>query len=426
MLRLLWISHFLPFPPTGGNLLRSYNLIRELSAKLHLDLIALVQPRAMHGGSKSLAEGTAEGYAALGKLCKSVSFIELESESYPLGRERRLLEAIVRHEPYDLCWLKTKKLRSAIARQVQEHQYDAVHVDTVGLHFVRDVLPERGVVLNHHNVESHMQRRRSENESRRLHRWLYHRESHRLKELEARCAGQYAIHLVCSELDGERLATVAPHADWTVIPNGVDCEYFRPGRDRKRTTDIVFVGSLNWYPNASAMDWFLDAMWPILARENRGVAMTIVGGGASGKLTREVQQTEGVRLAGFVPDVRPYLNESRVFVCPIFEGGGTKLKILDAFAMGIPVVAHPAAMEGIGAIRDEHVAIAETPEEFVVEIDRLLGNEDLAEAMGKRAREFVVKTYGWPSIGERLLQAYESVERMPAHAFAESNVGDRS
>ena len=150
-----------------------------------------------------------------------------------------------------------------------------------------------------------------------------------------------------STLDAARLRALVGEIETAVVENGVDVHYFRPVRDsRPRAGNLVFVGTMNWYPNQDAMRYFLRDVWPLLLADNPERSLTVVGRDPPTEVVAAARDPR-VRAPGFVPDVRTYLAEAAVYVCPIRDGGGTRLKVLDALAMaGLPVYSQPGRNGG--------------------------------------------------------------------------------
>lgn len=408
-MKILWISHFVPYPPAGGMLLRSFNLIRELAKTAELHLFSLVQPRPLKTRYGDLEAALEDARENLGRYCSEVEFFSVPAEERRFGRHRIALRALIGGRPYSAMWLESPPLLDAVRQAVKYGAYDLVHVDTVGLDAVRQVITDVPMTLTHHNIESEMMLRRARVAANPLARSYFGLEARRLARMERSVEASYAKHLVCSELDSDRLRQIAPGANTAVVPNGVDIDFFQPDPDADQINDVIFVGGLGWYPNHSAMVWFLRDIWPALLAKEPDLKFDLVGAEPSQQIKALAANAGGVRVLGFVPDVRPYMSGSRIFVCPIFEGGGTKLKILDAFAMGMPVVAHPTAMEGIPAIEGRDYLQASTPEEFTEKVLRLRANAKERVDLARNARRFVERNFAWPRIGTALAELYESI-----------------
>ncbi len=252
-----------------------------------------------------------------------------------------------------------------------------------------------------------MMARRAERETHRLKRHYFAREATKLARMEATVCGNVALNLTVSELDAVRLADNCPSAKIQVVSNGVDTEYFRPsGTSAPRVGSLVFAGGLTWYPNLEAMRFFLREIWPLLVADNPDRSMVIIGRDPPTDL--RATGDDRVRTPGFVEDVRPWIDEAAIYVCPIRDGGGTRLKILDALAMSKPLVATGLSVEGLDLTEEVHYLRAENPLEFLEQIRRLDHNPQLARSLGNAGRQFVEGRYSWPQVGLALATAYET------------------
>jgi glycosyltransferase involved in cell wall biosynthesis len=408
-MRVLWASHIVPYPPKSGVHLRSYHLLRGVAARHDVDLIAFVQEAWLDVFFRSREEGLQECRRALGEFCRSVCFLPIESATRPGGKWRTALAGLLLPSSYTIRWLDSPRARRTFAEAAGTQGYALVHFDTIGLAPYRATFKGTAATLGHHNIESHMLLRRAENETSPMRRLYYLQEGKRVQTYEKQTAGDFALHITCSDLDSQRLRKIAPAATVVTIPNGVDLEYFRAtGADASRRS-IVFVGSLNWYPNISAVEFLLREIWPQLQQAFPDLTLDIVGSAPPRALVDLASAFRGVTVHGFVDDVRPLMDAATLYVCPIRDGGGTKLKLLDAFAMQKCVIAHPVACEGIGVTPGRDVELADSAQSFVAAIARLLEQPERRRQIGRAARELVEQRYAFEGIGNRLCDVFESV-----------------
>ena len=409
-MRYLWIAHAIPYPPKAGLLLRSYNLLRELARRQTVDLVAFVQEEWVRTLFPSLKEGLKESRCALEAFCGRVTFVPIDSLRRPWGKQLTALHSLLSGSSYTTSWLDGPSGRRAIAAELAANSYDLVHFDTVGLAPYRS-LTAAPASLMHHNIESHMLLRRADNATNFFARHYFRQEGRKLQSIERRTAPQFEVHITCSELDSERFRQIVPDATVVTVPNGVDCDYFVSSQRPPRPQSLIFVGSLNWYPNVDAMRFFLKDVWPGLKERLPGVTLDIVGSKPPESLVRLARSLPDVIVHGHVPDVRPLLDSAAVFVCPIRDGGGTRLKLLDAFAMMKCVVAHPIACEGIDVTADRDVVYATTPGDFIAAIAAVLVDDDRRRAIGHAARRLVEQCYSFRSIGAQFAALLEGTAR---------------
>jgi polysaccharide biosynthesis protein PslH len=407
-MRFLWASHLIPFPPKSGVHVRSYHLLRAVASRHEVDLIAFIQEAWLTIFYPSREEALEDCRRELLRFCRSVTFLPIESLRRPGGQLRTALEALVLPQCYTLRWLQSRVARQAFVSASRE-AYALAHFDTIGLAPYRRLLPDTPATLGHHNIESHMLLRRADNEPNPLKRWYFRQEARRVQNYEARIADRFKLHVTCSELDSERLRAIAPSANTVAIPNGVDVEYFRSTAAAiSGPPSIIFVGSLNWYPNVDAVLFLLKEVWPAVKTAIPELRLDIVGSAPPSAVLEAAAPLSDVRVHGFVNDVRPSLDAATLYVCPIRDGGGTKLKLLDAFAMQKCVIAHPVACEGIDVTPGRDVEFADSAGAFVAAIRRLLDDPAERQRRGRAARQLVMDRYSFAEIGRRLCDALES------------------
>ena len=412
-MRVLWLAHAIPYPPRAGFLSRAYHLLRELGRQHQVDLTAFIQEQWLTTLFASREEGLEQSRLALGEFCRTVTFLPIGCLGRRLGKQRTALRALIGGSTYTASWLRSRCADSVIRHLAQTGGYDLVHVDTIGLASYRGLSPRLPATLTHHNVESHMMLRRADNARNPLARAYFRLEGLRLRRFEGEVAASFAAHITCSELDAQRLREIVPGANIVVVPNGVDSEFFAPAGLATRPNSVVFVGTMSWYPNVQAVSYLLREVWPGLKSVVPAATLDIAGSNPPDSIVRLARSLPGVRVHGYLPDVRPLIESAAVFACPIQDGGGTKLKILDAFAMEKCVVAHPIACEGIEVTPGHDVVLASSPRQFISEISSLLGDVSRRSALGRAARELVESRYSYREIGARFSAALESA----AHGY---------
>lgn len=401
-LRVLWLSHFIPYPPLSGAVQRSYHLLKWVSQRHDVTVLALSR--------KSLLEtvdAERKAIEAIGSLGIRIRGFRPAAES---SRGRWLLmmaASVAGPRPFTVNWLASRPFAEAIREQLESGGYDLIHVDTIALMAALDAtsIP---IVLNHHNAESQMLVRRSQRTPFGIGRWLLAREAVKVAKLERTMCRAVAANLVVSALDGERLAAIEPGIRWTVVENGVDVQGFAPPRENpaRDPAELAFTGTMSWYPNEDAMRYFLERIWPALNKKDPSFRLTIAGRGPGKKLQDLAAADARVSLTGEVPDVRPYLHRAGIYVCPVRDGGGTRLKVLEAMAAGIPLVATALAMEGLAVEPHQHYIPAESVDEFVEGILRLRTDPQARLALSEAGRRLVAERYDWPVCGSHLERAF--------------------
>ena len=409
-LRVLWISQNLPYPPKTGVLQRNYNLIRETSTFADVHLVAILKQDILPTFEEQSA------VRELAKICTHVDVVRL-----PVEESRARLLAVVAaslftRTPFTVNWATSSVLHDALTRALKAGPFDVVYFDTISLAGYRGLAKGAAIALNHHNIESHLFQRRIDYERNVLKRFYFGLEAGKLRRYEAEVAAEFDTHLVVSELDAERLREIRPGVSTAVVANGVDVDYFRSSGATREPGHLVMVSGMNWFPNRDAVLFMVEQIWPRLSAVLPDARLTIVGASPPPPVTELAARDSRVRATGFVDDVRPYMDRAQVYLCPMRDGGGTRLKILDALSMGVPIVSTTMGLEGIHVEPDRDVLVANTPEEFVLQIGRLTTDADLRARLSVNGRAFVEEHFAWSAIGHRLQKTFRDLaQRKQAH-----------
>ena len=384
-MRILWVGHFLPFPATGhGALQRTHHLVRQVAREFDVTLIALTNNVAAEGDIRAMGVKKCRLFQARGGWWRTPAVFRsgLGARSY---------------------WeylFDVKAMREAVVEEAQRPG-TIVLLDTIFLApYGCEV--DAPVVVTHHNVESELLMQRAGAHTG-LRRWFFSRQADRVRVRESEFGSSAALNLVVSGDDAARLRRFAPTASISVIPNGVDVDFFRSQGVRKRTPfSMVFAGGMDWYPNRDAIEWLATEIWPCLVADQPERTLTVIGKAPPQAIVDLAARDSRVKVLGFVPDVRPYIEQADAYICPIRIGGGTRLKVLDALAMGCPLVATSLSVDGLGLHRGLHYLQADTPDAFSLALRRLDSERILHDELAEAARKEVESRFSWDVIGERL------------------------
>lgn len=400
--RILWVSHFVPYPSTGhGALQRSHHLLRQVAARHDVHLLALAPPTAAAEGLE-LSEARRE----LGRIVGGVEFFPLPRDRARLRRAWILGTGAVVPEPFWLRWFDHASLRHRV--QALAPAVDLVYFDSILLARLLERSAGRPCVVNHHNIESDVVRQREASTRNPVLRWMLRHESEKVRRLERSMTPRVALNIMVSELDAARLQTLAPGARVATIPNGVDTEYFHaPEGSEGSPCTMAFAGGMDWFPNRDAMLFFVEEIWPRLQEANRQRRALIIGRQPPPELLRRAD--EALHVLGFVDDVRPHLAQAAIYICPMRLGGGTRLKILDALAMSRALVSTDLGVEGLGLVPEQHYLAANTVDEFCEQIARLEHDAGLRARLGKAGRAHVERHFSWRLVGQQMAELLGTV-----------------
>lgn len=223
-------------------------------------------------------------------------------------------------------------------------------------------------------------------------------EYERLKAYESKIFNEFEIATIISKQDAE-LIHHENNSDLVILPNGVDTDYYKP-EPRAKTLDLLFTGNMGYQPNVNCVKYVVDDVLPLLHKEFPHLQFVAAGKEPSAELKRI--KNRHLQLTGWVDDLRSYYQQSRIFVAPMQIGIGMQNKILEAMAMGLPVITSTLANNAIGAKHGKEVWIADSPEKVAEGIAYLLNNTELAISIGQNARNLMVAEFSWNKQNKRL------------------------
>jgi len=286
--------------------------------------------------------------------------------------------------------------------------YDVVHFDSI--HMIRYAAvfkkPQR-VIYDWHNIESETMRRYAESTPSRA-RGIYAKlTARKLEGLEREILNRAFGHIVCSERELQQLQGIAPSARVKVIENGVDCAYFGGLDNQPDHRRIVFVGKMDYYPNIEAIIGFAQITWPLVRDQMKDLTLTIVGANPTAAV-QSLASLPGVEVTGTVPDVRPYYRDALAAIVPLRTGGGTRLKILEAMAAGVPVVSSPLGAEGLTVTPGSDILISDLDDHasWLRHLVELQQSGARRTQLAANALELVQARYDWNTLGQSLIDTY--------------------
>jgi len=396
MARLLFVTSRLPYPPREGHQLRSWHLLRAAAAAHEVHLLCLQRPE------------DDEPHPVLRATVASVTTVPLPALRDASNALHAAWRSLAHGEPAIFARYDTAALRREFARLVRGA--DLVHLDILALAGLRDRVPAGvPVVLNEHNVESALLAARAPIETSRTKRAVLRWQARAAERFERRLLAACDRVLACSDTDAQRLRELAPSAQVEVVPNGVDLQAF-PSFSEAEPVDrtLVFVGQMSWFPNRDGIADFMQSTLPRI-RARCDARLQVIG--HHGGMQAPAAVADAVEFTGFVDDLRPLVRDAAVYIVPLRAGSGTRLKILEAMAMGKAIVSTRIGAEGIGLRHGENALLADTPDEFTAAVCRLLADAQLRRRLGAAARCAAERDYGWDAIGERLRAVYASLLR---------------
>ncbi len=344
--------------------------------------------------------------AELRNYCTNVEFWEMPTP-WKSGRWwARLALSPLDRVPYACRSFWSPALSARWRAMLSRHQGALVHFDSIDLALFADAAAGFRKVLNHHNCESAMAERRAEVEPNPAKKLYLQSQARKLARMERAMCPLFDINLAVSDADARLLKSRSPKAQFHVVENGTDTNYFAPSAAPVEPDSLIFASSLNWYPNISAIQFFVREVWPKVKLRRPGVRLYVVGMEPADSLVGWLTQDPNVTVVASPPDIRPWVARASVVICPMRDGGGTKVKLLDAMAMGKAIVSTSFGCEGLGVRHGENILVADTPHDFAAGTIEALEDPELRRRLGAQARALVERKYSWRVVGTHLEEAY--------------------
>ena len=382
-MKILFTCKEFPHSKIIGGPIIIYNRIKHLSKKHLVSLAAFIR------------EEEKKFIPSLEPFCHDLRTVPFPSKRSPFKATRDFFTSPISH--YFLKWHGSQEMADTIAGMVRKDQYDFVIAEysTMGqfIHNNLKLPPTRRVISVH---ECYYLARRK---AFRLNRFGINKlkEAINLKGLKKYEFEMYRKAdkvLTLTPQGKEELLEISPDLDISVVPHGVDVEYFGFSEPEESEKSIVFVGNYLHYPNTDAVLYFHREIWPRIKEQIPDIKFYVVGQGPPPEI-QNLSLDQAIIVTGRVDDVRTYLKKGRVFICPVRLGGGFRGKILEAMAIGQPVVSTSLGAEGIPASNKENIMIADNPEEFTQAVSDLLSDDSLLDKIRNNARKLVEEKYAW-------------------------------
>ena len=401
-MKILFLSPTVPFPLTDGGRIRVFNLLKQIAQKCEVTLLALeTQPT------------DEESIGHLERFGIQVHLVRQGGEPPPVSLGT-ILRAFLKRVPITVARYNVPAYRQKFKELVATETYTLVHYEMLHVaqfHTETDV-PS---LLSQQNVDSAIWRRLCQETATPLRKCLYWMQQRAFERYERLMSPKFDIVTCASEIDKQTFRRTSAGARFEIIPNGVDTEDYQPdfttaGEPSHSQLDahLIYIGSMDWYPNEDAVTFFADEVLPNIHEKLPNVQFSAVGGNPSPRV-QTLAENPQILVTGRVPEIKPYFARATVFVVPLRIGSGTRLKILEALAMGKAVVSTTVGAEGLDLVDGEEILIADEPAAFAAAVLRLLTDASLRRKIGENGRARVERDYDWRSIGEKLYRLYESL-----------------
>lgn len=390
-MNILFLTARFPQLPFKGDQTRTYHQIRLLSQRHRVSLISLAEAPISQIALEHLRQ-----------FCERIVIVR----HHPTRAALNLLVAPFTDYPFQTLLRRSAKLARVVREELKNGNYDLAHVQLVRMApYLEDVQDLPRVIDLIDALSLNMERRyRVE---RGLLKPAAYLEWQRLKDYERKICEMYDEITVVSAADR---AAIGSFNNIHVNPNGVDLAKFDGQASERKPSTLVFVGTMDYFPNIDAACYFVREVLPLIKRQEPDVQLNIVGANPT-KDVRQLASDPAVQVRGFVPDLMEYLGAAAVAVCPMRSGSGMQFKTIEAMAAGTPVVATPFALGGLEVVHGEHILVAKDSSEFADHVVKLLRDKSLRDYLVENAIRLVRARYTWEACVAALEQTYERALR---------------
>lgn len=318
--------------------------------------------------------------------------------------------------PYVLDRYRNKALARKLLELDASRNFDHIVCDfltpTVNFDFDRLRTPS---ILFQHNVEAQIWKRLAEEKANPIVRLYFRNQYRRMLRTERRLSQPFAGVIAVSEEDASQFCEEYGLKNVLgAVPTGVDTEFFRPPNPRTPEPGLIgFLGSMDWMPNIECVHHFVRDNFPLIRKEHPNARFRIIGRDPAPSVRILAEQDEAIEVTGTVDDVRPHLDACEVLVVPLRSGGGTRIKIFEAMAQGVPVVSTTIGAEGLPVVNGQTILIADTSSGFAEATNRILESKELSEQFSRNSRSLLVENYSWSSVIREFLELILRTSSIP-------------
>ena len=400
-MRILWVKAGKLLPVDTGGKIRSYNLLRQLAARHEVRLLSYYGGRRDENYEKEINE----------HLPGAVAVHTSAPDDAPLRQGLDYLRHLFARAPYAVTKFTVPEVQRLLDCWLAEARFDVAVCDflSASLNFPSELATAS--VLFQHNVESALWQRQAGHEPNLLKRLVFKLEAAKMHRYERAAVRRFHHVIAVSEHDREQMSAMTDAARITVVPTGVDLEQYRGAATSESATQplVVFLGSMDWEANIDGVDYFCREVWPVVRARVPAARFRIVGRNPHPRVKRLA--SDSVEVTGTVPSVIEHLREAAVFVVPLRVGGGTRLKIFEAMAMGKAVVSTTIGAEGLDTHHEQDIILADDPASFADAVIRFLLDPELRRRFERASRELAAQ-YDWAIIARKFEETLESTARL--------------
>jgi len=395
-MKILFVTTGLPYPPDSGVRIPTYNFMRELSKRHEIYLFSLIH-----------SEDEQDYIENLKPICRQIYISKLKLPGISEKNRLKDIFKLFSKLPLSIKRRESKQAKGKLIKIIRENKFDIVQIEQTAMAEYGNLVKNIPVVLNTRDIVNQMIKRQSINTKNFIKRKILYHEYKKMLIYEINVYKHFAGILTISEKDkGFFVSNGAPEEKVKVIPNGVDEDYYN-FLEKSSESAVIYTGNMNYYANYDAVQYFCQDIFPHILKQKK-VKFIIVG--KEGKIKEFTKNEINVKTTDYVDDIRPYFQKASILVVPLRIGSGVRNKILEAMAMGRPVVSTSVGCEGLDVTDGENIIIADKPEDFAHKVISLLESPELQKKLIRAGRKLVEEKYSWENVCKKLENVYEKLK----------------
>ena len=394
-MRILVLANKMPYPPKDGGSIATFSLADAFS-KLGHHVTILAMNTSKHYFETSLIPSD---------ISERVRFIAVyvKTDLSPLAALKNLLFSEL---PYNAVRFISGDFRQKLVELLKAEEFDLVQLEGLYLSpYVDDIRnhSQATVAMRSHNVEHEIWERAVKQQSG-WKKWYVRNLADRIRKMEISYLNSYDLMIPITDRDGKRFEELGCKLPRHTASTGMDISGIRPDMSRMEYPSVFHLGALDWIPNQEGLEWFLGSIWPSIHKRFPGLKFYVAGRNAPAYIRD--RREPGMEFVGEVEDAHEFMNSKAIMVVPLLAGSGMRIKIVEGMALGKSIVSTSVGAEGIPCEHGKNILIADTAEEFITQVIRLIEDELLFSEIGKEARELVRKNFDNLAVARSLINFY--------------------
>jgi len=394
-LRILQITNRIPYPLNDGGNIASYHVMYYLHKAGHHVTLASLNTKKHHQNPSVL------------KHLANVVSVDIDTTITPWG----IVGGLFSKMPYNIKRFRSKEFEKALEQILTGSTFDIIQLEGSYMAMYVPVLrkfSQAKIVLRSHNIEHEIWKRMSMNIQNSLKKKYFNLLANKIKVFENETMHDVDAIVAITDRDREYYQKQGFKGELITINAGADLSKFKPDFSKSEKNTLCFLAGMDWMPNQQGLDWFLEEIWPVVKEKFPQIRLHIAGKAMPEKYYA-VDDPE-IEIHGLIPDAVEYLQNYEIFIVPLLSGGGMRLKVVEGMAVGKCILSTSIGAEGVEYTNRKNIVIANTPQEWITEIELLINDFDLTHAIGREASILAMEKYNWGNLVNTFISLYHRLK----------------